>query len=249
MKLPRRFRTIRLHTLFFAVWLSLVLWTGSAAGQTLVIDEPTFDFGAVPSNATVVYNSWLRTDSENAKDTVWIDNVKAGCGCVSIGELPKYLAPGDSAEIAIAWQTRAADQPEMSTTVYLFTSARSEPFELVLKAEGGQTGGYPPSISLGKPGTARSAGNRLVLRNSADYDLEIRLITPEVDEFQISLPEKIPAGQSVVGIVRLQNMSRVEPFELSVTLELVNDDQVMSRLTVPIAYGDFSFRPTYTTKK
>ena len=210
-----------------------------------MIDEPTFDFGAVPGNSTVVYHSWLRTDGE---DTVWINNVKAGCGCASIGELPKYLAPGDSVEIAIAWQTRAAE-PEMTTTAYLFTSAQSEPFEVVLKATGGQQSGYPPSVSLGKPGAAGKVGHRLVLRNSADYDLAIRRITPPTDEFELSLPDQIPAGQSVVGIVKLSNQDRQEPFELSVTFELVHDDQVMSRLTVPVAFGDFSFRPTYTTKK
>ena len=244
MKLQGRSRTIRLCTLLGGLLFPLMVFASLAnARPELEMSPDQFDFGAVAPNATVRFTGWLHSVGD---DTLRIESVKTGCGCTQVEQLPEFLPPGDSAQLVVDWQTRAA-VGELSTRVYLFTSAQSTPLTLDLQAVGG-TAGYPPAIFLGTPERPKETAHNLVLRSESDEDLAIEVLAGADEAFEFVLPDTLPANDVAVGRVWLADAYNDGPFERSVTLALSRDGEVRSRLTIPVAFGDFSFRPKFTTE-
>lgn len=232
-------------------WLLLVLvpviCVTAGAKPVLEISPASWDFGLVPANQTVVFRPWFKSIGE---DTLRITGVKTGCGCLAMPDSLLDLAPGDSVQVTLYWQTRAADG-ELGSTAYLFSDSGLDPYEISLMAVGSHD---VPRVDLGNPRKVRKEFP-LVLQNKAEHAVAIEVLSPSSDYFELYLPQSIPAGGSVNGSVRLSESFAGRAgdakgdfrFEESVTIELRHEERTIRRMTIPVRFGDFSFRPEYTT--
>jgi hypothetical protein len=89
---------------------------------------------------------------------------------------------------------------------------------------------------------------RFVLTGSVLDSLAVSIVEsgPEV---VLNLPDTIVAGRSVVGQVVVEKGATAASYEGSVTLELSGNQTETYRVSIPMQYGDFSFRPLFTTKQ
>ncbi|MFH2054605.1 MAG: DUF1573 domain-containing protein [bacterium] len=91
--------------------LVLLLAVGLAVGMTaqtespihqVVRDELRFDFGFMPDQAEVTHTFWLHNRST---DSIRVESVKPGCGCLTAPFAADALAPQDSVPLAITFHS------------------------------------------------------------------------------------------------------------------------------------------------
>lgn len=70
------------------------------------------------------------------------------------------------------------------------------------------------------------------LTNVSDQDIEITLVDRPEGYFDLELPDKVEAGKTAHGVLRLHDDTIELSFEKSITIQL-NDEQ-SSRFTIPV---------------
>lgn len=228
--------------------------TGAAvrvqAEPELVIDSSEFDFGLVPDNSMLVLNTRLRSVGE---DTLEIGDIKTGCSCLTTPLRKTRLAPGDSVGLTIYWRVGGADS-RAQRTPYLFSNDESGPHRMLLQAEVVTTDNWPSPVTLdplrvefGELKSRRDYRRVLTIRNGSESGLSVTTVMADDKVFALELPDSIPAGGTITGIVILESEFEKEKFERSFTLEFAEDEDTVFRISIPVTRGDFSFRPTLTT--
>ena len=233
--------------------LAFSLSSGSAVQAEIVATSPEFDFGRVPPNSTLVYRSWLRSQGA---DTVRLGPIKAGCGC--IGRLPgdSVIASGDSLQIELLWRTRVIAGKE-SKSAYIMPQNGLDAVRIRLLGQAYEPADSSrgPEISVKKLHFKASASEdqqrsrRVRLVNHVDQELPLTLVAAPGTGLSVETPESIPANGEAVIDVELSKDKSLEPFEDSFTLEMTTQSGYIHRFTIPVTYGDFSFRPVFTKTK
>jgi hypothetical protein len=70
------------------------------------------------------------------------------------------------------------------------------------------------------------------ITNVSETDLEIALIDMPEGIFELKLPDKVEAGKSAQGVLKLDGEALELSFEKSITIEL--NDEAKSRFTIPV---------------
>ena len=73
------------------------------------------------------------------------------------------------------------------------------------------------------------------ITNISDSEISIKVIDFDYDNFQVNLPDKIMAGETVQGKISLLDMNNDKTFYKSLTIE-VNDEK-KTRYTIPVVYN------------
>ena len=222
------------------------------AEPRIEIAESKFDFGTVVQNSTVVYKTWIRSVGD---DSLQVFDIKSACGCSVVPSEKDRLAPGDSAQITFYWQTRQSIG-EMFSSPYVFTSARQNPVGLVLMATAISPGDtttavacWPCRISFPNPVDRSRSAKHLSFTNYTDTDMTVELVSGHDDEYELDIPDTLRAGSTFTGTVKIKEAYFDGELERSFTLQFSQGSDVSHRATVPVAVGDFSYRPTFTTYK
>jgi hypothetical protein len=228
----------------------LALIGGTAvASEKAGLAGAEFDFGTVPQNATLVHETWLHA---GPTDTLRLVDIKSGCGCLTAPWEPTGIAPGDSLRLVFYWQTRGFEgQRDLSAFVY----AEPEPYPLELSLGGKVVTENEPQASLEVTprridfgsGRENKTETMVSIRNSSAVDLATTLVAvgPGI---KVEVPEKIEAGSSIgVKVTRTGDTGSL--LETSFTIEAAGNPEAKQRVSIPVKYGDFSFRPEFTTTR
>jgi len=229
--------------------LATVFCEQVSAEPKMEIASHGYDFGIVPQNCTVTYETWLRSTGD---DTLVISQIKTGCGCLTAPVDHDLLPSGDSTNVVFHWQTRNQEGP-VTLNAYLFSNAGTDPEKISLSAV--VTAAFDSTSSISwAPLVIRLASytrtdNELdfEIRNRSGIDLGISLIPGILNELQVDIPESIPAGASVSGTLSVGEGLLEQAFERSFTIELSQKVNNYDRFTIPVIMGDFSFRPDFST--
>jgi hypothetical protein len=245
----------RLDFIILVVALVATVLLPGAAGPAqpepaLEIDSRAFDFGLVPDHCTLVHQTWLRSTGE---DTLGIADIKTGCSCLASPLRSTRLAPGDSVLLTLYWHIGTADS-RIQQVPYLMSNDKAGPHRLLLQAGEALDGDglsavdcRPMKIDFAETEKRKDYRRIFTIRNNADSDQAVSLVSYESDAFQLELPDTVEAGSSATGIVTLSNEFADKEFERSFTLEMVDNHEKVSRVSLTVTRGDFSFRPTLTT--
>ena len=250
MELSARVGFIKLVTRVLVLGLVFGPIASAQAGAKLELDRADFDFGLAPVNCTLVYQTWPRS---TGKDTLEIADIKTGCSCLSVPLEKNRLAPGDSVELTFQWHVGPI-VGKVERAPYLFSNDNSGPHRLSLRTdlvlpESRTSSVYcrPQKISF-DAGDRRKDNRRVfTIQNDTDRDQALSLATYTEDAFYLELPDTVAAGSPATGIVILQSGLTDSAFEGSFTLEFRGIDETVSRVSVAVSRGDFSFRPAVTT--
>ncbi|MFQ6008146.1 MAG: DUF1573 domain-containing protein [Candidatus Zixiibacteriota bacterium] len=219
---------------FFA--LLLFAHTGGLyAGPAIEIPEPAFDFGRVCQNAKIAHTFWIKSTGD---DTLRITKVVPGCGCTQAPLRDSTIAPGDSTNLEIFFSTKSFRGP-VSKRPYLVTNASPEhiyvKISAVLLPEPDTVmpislSPYNLDVSQFTERPRRKA--KFLIQNKGDQDYELTLVDWSRQYFDVELPQKVKAGETVEGLVIVHQDKINSEFEQSLTFEI--NDEKHTRYTLPV---------------
>jgi hypothetical protein len=90
----------------------------------------------------------------------------------------------------------------------------------------------PYKLDISQFGEKTRDEMKFTITNVSDQDLNIELVAAPTDIATVELPDKVEAGKSASGVLKLTDKGVGEEFEKSFTIQL--NDEKNSRFTVPI---------------
>ena len=232
------------------VWFLLTASQALAASEHARLVGSEFDFGVVPQNATLAHQVWLHAGPD---DTLRLIDIKTGCGCLTAPWEETRIAPKDSLLLVFYWQTRGSEG-QQAVSAYLF--AEPEPYPLEARLLGKAVTQPDPEASLQlKPrrvdfrdGSGSKTDEMVTLTNKSANELTLTLaeVGPGIE---VEMPESIGAGGSVELRIRRTDADSGSRLETSFTVEAAGNPGPKQRVSIPVVYGDFSFRPEFTTTR
>ena len=221
--------------IYLYICLLFVTSVSVIAAPKISIPETSFNFGKAPQRAAVSHTFWIKSVGT---DTLIIEKVIPGCGCTKAPLKDSVLAPGDSTSLEIIFATKSfrgfvAKKPYLETNIsdekiYLRIDA-----ELFPKPESIGPVGFEPfklDVSQFTEKPRRKAKFHLV--NKSDQDYKITMIDIANKAFDVKLPKKIKAGETIEGMITVHKDKVDSEFESSFTIEI--DDDFRTRISLPI---------------
>ncbi|MEE9441441.1 MAG: DUF1573 domain-containing protein [candidate division Zixibacteria bacterium] len=223
------------HVLIGAAILILFGAINVAAGPKLTISENEFDFGYAPQKAKLSHTFWVKSTGD---EVLKISKVIPGCGCTKAPMDKKIIAPGDSARLEIIFSTRnykgaIQKSPRIESNTLkgkTFVNIRTN---IVQGEQSTKTIVFsPPILNLTKDKLSENNEISFDISNVNAKDLQLKLIDWPGELFEVSIPENIPAGETIKATITLDKDILGESFEKSLTFEINNDTS--DRFTLPI---------------
>lgn len=216
--------------------LIIVLSVSSAfAGPKVHVPDSTFDFGKVVQNVTVSHSFWIHSVGD---DTLRITRIVPGCGCTKAPVTDSVLAPGDSTRIEIVFSTKRF-RGLVAKRPFFETNAGAERNYLKITADLSVDGDMmrplvitPTEVDVSQFTQAPRRRAKFQVTNLSDREYKLQLVDDAFNNFDIELPGRIKAGETVEATVLVKEDLVELPFEQSVTFQL--DDEAGSRYTVPV---------------
>jgi len=207
---------------------------GEAASR-LVIDAPEFDFGYVPQNSKISHKFALQSAGD---DSLKIVKVIPGCGCTQTPLDKRELAPGESTDLEVIFNTgryssRVTKRPKIQSNddkkvddviIHATVVRRPDSTQPVIVK--------PYKLDISQFGEKKRNEMKFTITNVSEQDLKIRLIDLAEDMFEVTVVENIGAGETAEGVLRIRPEAVDMPFEKSFTFEC--SDDASSRFTVPV---------------
>ena len=213
----------------------LLLSISAFAAPGIELSESSFNFGKAPQKAEVSHTFWIKS---TGTDTLVIEKVIPGCGCTKAPLKDSVLAPGDSTSLEIIFETKSfrgfvAKKPYLETNIseekiYLRIDA-----ELFPKPESILPVGFEPfKLDVSQFTEKPRSKAKFHLVNKSDKDYEIKMIDIKDKVFDIKMPKKIKAGETIEGILTVHDDKLDTQFQSSFTIQLNDDFQ--TRISLPI---------------
>ena len=230
--------------------LALLSTTLVAGSENPFLVGTEFDFGAVPQNATLSHEVWLHAGST---ETLLLEDIKTGCGCLTAPWEKTSILPNDSLRIVFYWYTRASEGMR-DLSAFLYVSP--EPYPLEVRLTGKPVTQPEPEASFelkprrldfGKARDSRAEG-KVVLTNRSLGELKLSLVAAGPG-IKVELADSVATGGTVEIKVMRTEVGGVAPLETSFTFEATGNPGPKERVSVPVTCGDFSFRPEFTTTR
>ncbi len=208
-----RFGLVLLVSLF-------ALTAGAPAAPELEIREATFDFGRVSQNRVLTHDFWLKSIGD---DTLRVVRLWPGCGCTQIPLADSTIAPGDSLALTIIFNT-GRFVGAVHKTPKLTTNVSGDKIELniharvLTKDDGpGPLEVRPEVLDVSQFGEKPRRRARFHIENRTDDDMRLVVTDSTGKSFDIKLPGKVGAGETVEGIVTVHEDRVKDDFDESVT--------------------------------
>jgi len=226
---------MKYNSIFLTIIIFLFPVLTVIANPAFQVSETTFNFGKTAQHVVINHTFWIKSIG---KDTLRITKIVPGCGCTQAPLSDSVLAPGDSAALDIMLSTRSY-RGYLSKRPYFLTNASGEKqylkinANLLLKPEESQPITVKPfrvDVSQFTKLVRRRA--KFLIENKSDHGFKIKLIDGSNKYFDITLPDKINAGETAEGMIKVHKNAVKKSFEQSFTFQ-INDDQ-QSRFTVPV---------------
>jgi len=221
---------------FVMIMAAITVLSGKAsAGPELLVEPSEFEFGLAPQKSTISHSFWFKSIGD---DTIVINEIKTGCACATMPLPSDRLAPGDSMLVSFFWELRSRTG-SAGKYPYIFTNAGPDAYRVNLTA-----------LAMPRPDSARPVSFRphkfelsrlpsrsidsltFTVTNHSSQALALKLVSREIQECQVSMPNSIPAGSSRGGSILIKPGFRETEFQRSLTFEL--SDAAKTRITVPI---------------
>jgi hypothetical protein len=228
MKGITRVSVISLIVLFSGVSLAL-------AASKVVLPDHSFDFGKTIQNARVAHTFWIKCVGN---EPVRITKVVPGCGCTQIPLKDSVIAPGDSTALEILFSTKSFFGPVVKQPS-IFTNASEERLRLTIKADVATAPDSlmplrvtPFEIDASQAGERERRYSIFLIENLTNRDYKLSLVDSDKSLFEVTLPAIVKAGETVEGMVVVNELAVARSFEKSITIEI--GDDFHTRYTLPV---------------
>ncbi|MBK7091009.1 MAG: DUF1573 domain-containing protein [bacterium] len=200
------------------------------------VSSDYFYFGYMPINAIVQHVYWVRN---TGNDTLRIVTVKPGCGCTTAPISKDAIAPGDSANLKVIFDSKNMTG-KMVKDIDIFSNDPNKQsiavkFFAVVNREHDFVRAEPNVLRFSKFG---SKDGKMIktfeVLNNFSTDIEVSLIELPAANFKIDKKNvKVRPGEKAqFTIEQLQSVTDEADVLTSVTFEFVGDET--DRITIPL---------------
>ncbi|RMF81109.1 MAG: DUF1573 domain-containing protein [Nitrospirae bacterium] len=175
------FRTLALG--LAATLLAAAAW----AGPHVAVEAPVYDFGTVLQGDKVVHRFVVKNTGDA---TLEIHKVKTTCGCTVARDYPREIAPGESGELTVTFDT-SHKRGRQVKGITLFTNAEPSP-QYVLQVKGvvrELLALSPVVCNFGTVPQGQTAVRELTLTNNSDREVHLTVAEPADAHFKVSLDQ------------------------------------------------------------
>ncbi|HVP06541.1 MAG TPA: DUF1573 domain-containing protein [Candidatus Acidoferrum sp.] len=223
----------------FGTFLIIVLTAAGLAAQPKIdIPGNKFDFGMAPQGAVLVQYFWFRNPGT---DTLHINRIVTGCDCATMPLTQQYIAPGDSMNVGLFWQT----ERKIGNTgryPYIYTDASKDAARIFLTAQvlpsldsARPVSFKPYKMELTKLPTMQVDSVAFLVTNHSTFPAVLKVITPPVEQCEVSIPDSLPSGSQGMGYVKVKPAYKDKEFENSFTVLVSSSAKDPTyRFTIPI---------------
>ena len=223
--------------------LALVLIGSIAAASVISADGPgveivgaTVNFGQVTQDKILVHDCWIKATGDRP---VKITLIFPGCGCTQIPLEDSTIAPGDSTALRIQFNTskfmgHINKRPTIKTNITGKTPLKLDIHaDVLIEGDSAWPVVVQPDlldVSQYTEKERRRASFHLV--NRSDEDFAVTAIDTSLLAFEVNVPDKLKAGETIEGKLRVRKDRVEDDFEESVTFRL--DGKESYYVTLPV---------------
>ena len=102
-----------------AVVMAVLIGAAASAAPEISVDDSSHDFGFVMEGTFVRHVVVLANTGD---ETLQILRIRTGCGCTTVALATKSLAPGESVELEVVFDTAGYGGREVSKSIYIESS-------------------------------------------------------------------------------------------------------------------------------
>lgn len=221
---------------FLTIIISLSFGLCICAGQPRIsISETNFDFGFAPEGAYMMHTYIIRN---SGNDTLRIKRVRTTCGCTSAPLSKVAIAPNDSGDITIIFNSTryfhktskaaiiATDDPERPSEKITFVAELDSSKFTTLKA-------FPKILDLGN-----KKSGEVTIKNITSQPLALLVV--DYYWYKISQPQPAtvdlpPNGSVTLNVSINEKVLPGENYNASFTVAALDKEgQEVCRLTIPV---------------
>jgi hypothetical protein len=218
--------------------VGLLAASAAWAGPAIETPNAEFNFGKVAQRAVVSHIFWIKSVGD---DTLRITKVLPGCGCTEAPLEDSVLAPGDSTRLRIFFSTKSF-VGYVTKRPSILTNAGGQTFfkiyaQLLPQPEKATPLVLVPSVlDVSQFTEIPRRKGKFLIKNVSDRDYTIKPIDWARDYFDIDLPEKVKAGETVQGTVEVHEDKIPEEFTHSLTFQIDDNEGTYYSLPVQRSY-------------
>jgi hypothetical protein len=209
---------------------------GLAFGEAKVsIPNATFNFGKTVQQAVLTHDFWIKSVGD---EPVVVTKVVPGCGCTQSHLSDSTIAPGDSTRMHLIFSTGRFRGYVGKQPYLLIEGSEQKQYMkiyayLEIKPEDSRPVVIDPvvvDVSQFDERPRRRAS--FSISNPTDKDLKISVVDSSFKSFAVEIPKIVKAGESVNGLVTVNEDMVENSFQESFTIGF--DDIESSLYTIPV---------------
>lgn len=223
-------------SLLFIPFLQVSAQVSKGPQPRIEVSSDYFYFGYMPMNAIVQHVYWVRN---TGNDTLRIVTVKPGCGCTTAPISKDAIAPGDSANLKVIFDSKNMTG-KMVKDIDIFSNDPNKQsiavkFFAVVNREHDFVRAEPNVLRFSKFGAKDGKMIKTFeVLNKFQTEIEVSLIELPAANFKIDKKSvKVrPGDKAQFTIEQLQSVTDEADVLTSVTFEFVGDET--DRITIPM---------------
>ena len=210
--------------------------------SAIEVSQPQFEFGRVAQGTSVSHTFWMKNAGDSS---VFINDVKPGCGCTKAPFKAQSLAPGESTQVELIFSSGHYGS-HVTKNAHILSNESGNVPDLIFHAD---VRPIPMMDSLdvftvkpclvdldnSKDPEEHKLEYNLALKNRSDQDLSFRVVDRPKGLVELDFPEgkTLHPGETAQFTARFDKAIASEVFTKSFTIEASDKDH--TRLTVPIS--------------
>jgi len=228
---------IFLGVFFFGLYVLVLAQNENLSKARIFFPNTRWDFGYVPKGGSVSHIFQVKNIGE---DTLIIVRVRPGCGCTSVPLFKDRLAPNETADLEVIFDSQKLRAGKTSKSIQITSNDPTKPFEeLHFTASVGDTNSLvkltPEEVSFDTVHQGKEAKRKLIVENISKEKLSMELIEKPWDFVDFTIERRnLKPGEKTEITLELKKNAPLGSFRTSLTLNFENSKMV--RVTVPI-YG------------
>ena len=236
MKRLRAKSLILLSVLFLILYAPVSAQEEKLSKARIFLPDTRWDFGYVPVGSSVSHTFQAKNIGE---DTLIIVRVRPGCACTMVPLTKDRLAPGETAELELIFDSEKIRKGKISKSVQITSNDPTKPFQdMQFTARVRETNSLvkltPEEVYFDTIGQKSEAQRKLTVENISKEKLSVDLIDGPREFVKVELEKRsLKPGEKAEIILELKKDAPPGSFRTSFTLDFQNSKMV--RVTVPVS--------------
>jgi hypothetical protein len=222
---------------FFGFYVLVLAQNENLSRARIFLPNTRWDFGYVSKGGSVSHIFQVKNIGE---DTLIIVRVRPGCGCTTVPLFKDRLAPDETADLEVIFDSEKIRPGKTSKSIQITSSDPTKPFEeLHFTANVGDTNSLvkliPEQIYFDTIRHGKETKRTLTVENISQEKLSVELVDVSTDFVDLNIQRhSLKPGEKSEITLELKKNAPEGSFRASFTLDFENSK--MARVTVPV-YG------------